>query len=650
MSRTFWKARAGTNLNKFTKSSETASSVILTNAPDSVTEAGTPFTAAAMNNIENRIENLNFQIQKTKISDKTQSIIQYSDISGTTISRIASDYDGNVYAITDGGSIYKQTGGEGIFESTGEASRNWSGIAFAKNGDAWACTDNDGIYSKLAGETSFTQQFSSTLDFSDICITENTDGTYIVYATRVSGYIYRKLPGETFIAMTGSDQKTWTTIAAGPDNTVYAFSIGSGNTYYRKRESDENFVSMSGLSSYGSDVTVGQDNILYFTYVSGDVYVSYDNGATVRLLISLGTSRTLIEVTKSGKFYSANSTTIYREVTENSITPRQNLLINSNFDFWQEATSLSSGTGLRRTSDGGATNSFGTTYTPSRQAFAVGQTSVPNGPKYYKRVVVSSVSGASNYCLEELQCEALEITSNNKISISVWLKADATKNISVEFAQSFGTGGSTSINSIGVKKQQITSSWARYSFTADMPSISGKTIGTTPGSISAIIWFDAGSDFNSRTDSLGQQSGTFDIAQAKLEVGSFATDWEPYNLADELVKCQRYCEKSYDIDVAPGTATPTGKEYAIAVSANENNPVLFQKPFQTIKAYIPTIVTYSPATGNINAIQNETGSSEITVSSNPVASQHSTGFPQLTGSSNTAGSIFSRQWIARAYL
>ena len=55
--RTFWKARAGTNLNKFTKSSETASSVILTNAPDSVTEAGTPFTAAAMNNIENRIEN-----------------------------------------------------------------------------------------------------------------------------------------------------------------------------------------------------------------------------------------------------------------------------------------------------------------------------------------------------------------------------------------------------------------------------------------------------------------------------------------------------------------------------------------------------------------------------------------------------------------
>ena len=47
--RRFWKARAGTNLNKFTKSSETASSVILENAPDAITEAGTPFTADAEN-------------------------------------------------------------------------------------------------------------------------------------------------------------------------------------------------------------------------------------------------------------------------------------------------------------------------------------------------------------------------------------------------------------------------------------------------------------------------------------------------------------------------------------------------------------------------------------------------------------------------
>lgn len=54
--RRVWQARQGTNLNKFSKSSETSSSVILANTPDLVTIEGTPFTASAMNNIENGIE------------------------------------------------------------------------------------------------------------------------------------------------------------------------------------------------------------------------------------------------------------------------------------------------------------------------------------------------------------------------------------------------------------------------------------------------------------------------------------------------------------------------------------------------------------------------------------------------------------------
>jgi hypothetical protein len=53
--KTTWTARQGTNLNKFTKSAETAASVILTNAPDAVSVQGTPFSAANMNKIEQGI-------------------------------------------------------------------------------------------------------------------------------------------------------------------------------------------------------------------------------------------------------------------------------------------------------------------------------------------------------------------------------------------------------------------------------------------------------------------------------------------------------------------------------------------------------------------------------------------------------------------
>jgi hypothetical protein len=53
--RTIWKARKGTNLNRFKKSQETAQSVILENEPTSVTEPGTPFSTTNMNKIEDGI-------------------------------------------------------------------------------------------------------------------------------------------------------------------------------------------------------------------------------------------------------------------------------------------------------------------------------------------------------------------------------------------------------------------------------------------------------------------------------------------------------------------------------------------------------------------------------------------------------------------
>jgi hypothetical protein len=53
-----WKARKGTNLNKFTKSAETPTSVILTNAPDAVTDSGTPFSVENMNIMDEGIANL----------------------------------------------------------------------------------------------------------------------------------------------------------------------------------------------------------------------------------------------------------------------------------------------------------------------------------------------------------------------------------------------------------------------------------------------------------------------------------------------------------------------------------------------------------------------------------------------------------------
>ena len=53
--KTEWKAREGENLSRFLKTEETAVSVILENAPDSIAEPGTPFSVDNMNKIEQGI-------------------------------------------------------------------------------------------------------------------------------------------------------------------------------------------------------------------------------------------------------------------------------------------------------------------------------------------------------------------------------------------------------------------------------------------------------------------------------------------------------------------------------------------------------------------------------------------------------------------
>jgi hypothetical protein len=53
--KTEWKARKGTRLNKFTKSQETALTVLLENTPDEIMVEGTPFSVDNMNHIEEGI-------------------------------------------------------------------------------------------------------------------------------------------------------------------------------------------------------------------------------------------------------------------------------------------------------------------------------------------------------------------------------------------------------------------------------------------------------------------------------------------------------------------------------------------------------------------------------------------------------------------
>ena len=224
----------------------------------------------------------------------------------------------------------------------------------------------------------------------------------------------------------------------------------------------------------------------------------------------------------------------------------RNAIINGNFDHWQRGTSQT--TAGYGSADRWQMYAVGGTFTASRQSFALGQTAVPGEPTYFHRTATVLGVGAGSERHLTQAVEDVRTFAGQQLTVSFWAKADATKNISIEFEQIFGTGGSPSaiVDAIGVLKVALTTSWQKITRTVSVPSISGKTLGTDGNSkLHFNIWFDAGSALNARTDSLGQQSGTFDIAQVQLEPGPVATTFERRPIGTELSLCQRYYERSY---------------------------------------------------------------------------------------------------------
>ena len=246
-------------------------------------------------------------------------------------------------------------------------------------------------------------------------------------------------------------------------------------------------------------------------------------------------------------------------VSGSNISPVQsfrNKIINGNFDIWQRGTSTS--TNGAYCADRWLTSSTGSTFTSSRQAFTLGQTDVPNEPSYWHRTVVTSVAGAGNYIIWGQRIESVRSCAGKTIAISFWAKADASKNIAIEFIQNFGTGGSPSstVTGIGVTTCTLTTTWTKFTSTVTIPSISGKTIGSDNNDYVAInFWLNAGSTFNSRTNSLGQASGTYDFSQVQIEEGSVTTPFEMRPIGIELNLCYRYyCfdNNEYHMLPAPG--------------------------------------------------------------------------------------------------
>ncbi len=285
---------------------------------------------------------------------------------------------------------------------------------------------------------------------------------------------------------------------------------------------------------------------------------------------------------------------IWNGTSYEGVRKQRNYITDGIFRFWFQGTNqTSSGYGsdtMWQNGNSGSTK----THTQETLTIGVDLPAVDNPTaEFFSRTVVTSVVGAGNFVNKEHRIESVRSLAGKKCNLSFYAEADSVKNIAFDLTQNFGTGGSPSatVEGINATKQEITADWARYDFVADIPSIAGKTIGTNGDDyLSVTFWYDAGSNFDSRTDSLGQQSGTFDIDCVQLKEGESATKFEEEDFEESQGNVERYYWNSYNDQVPPGTNTSLG-EHVYRTDSTANSQYMTWE-FPTTMRDQPSVTIY----------------------------------------------------------
>lgn len=327
----------------------------------------------------------------------------------------------------------------------------------------------------------------------------------------------------------------------------------------------------------------------------------------------------------------------------------KNLIINGDFRFWQRGQSFNAIANATYTADRFIPVMVNDTITVNRAEHPPGD--VPNlfNSRYFMRCGIGQVAGNSSLATLQHRVEnGHRLLSGKNITVSMLVRASSATKLGMEIEITYGTGGSPSppINGNSTLVTGITGGWQLITRTFTIASSEGKTFGTsTEGYLSLILWMDAGSDWDARAAGVGRQTGEFQFSNIQIEVGNGATPFEQRPDALELVLCQRYYEKSYDIGTFPGSIAAGSRcgEFLNVTRAGAN--AILQR-FTVRKRTTPAVVIYSSEGGVVNQISQDDGSAAAV---NNVSAIGDTGFQVVyTNASGRYGASF--HWTADAEL
>jgi hypothetical protein len=253
----------------------------------------------------------------------------------------------------------------------------------------------------------------------------------------------------------------------------------------------------------------------------------------------------------------------------------KNKIINGDFGVWQRGTSFTQTNGAYNADrflmvfDG-----TGATRTVSQQTFTPGTAPVSGYEGQFFWRLNQSVAGTTGtYNVLQQKIEDVRTFAGQTATYSFWAKADAARTIRLDAYQYFGTGGSSPVQVVTTQTFSATTSWQRFTYTAAVPSIAGKTIGTN-----SFFSFEIGFPSN--------VVQTIDIWGVQFEAANSVSNFQTATgtKQGELAACQRY----YYRITAPTSYASFGIGGAYITSA-----VTLQTPMPVQMRVAPTSVDFS---------------------------------------------------------
>jgi hypothetical protein len=332
-------------------------------------------------------------------------------------------------------------------------------------------------------------------------------------------------------------------------------------------------------------------------------------------LFGYSTTQARVAVGNDGETLVADSSTSTGLRYQSNFAAGKNKVINGDFGIWQRGTSFSSINGIY-TADRwmGATNK---TVTVSQQTFTPGTAPVSGYEGTYFLRIAQSASGS--YCAIQTRLEDVRLFAGQTVTLSFWAKADATVANKAGIVQIFGTGGSANVDNYS-SSFNITTSWARYTYTIALGSISGKTIGTNSYlNIQPILTETA-------------LAHTIDIWGVQLEAGSVATAFQTATgtIQGELAACQRYYVRTLSNQLS--------SNYGLGLG-NSTTQTYFQVNVPEMRV-TPTVIDYS-------ALEASDGSASVAFTNLTINSGNSTARVAFLIGAHSSGITQYRPYLLR---